>query len=86
MNESCALDVADRGGISLEHAAELLNITRERVRQIEVMALARAMSLALESERLREYADGGPVERRSLPELRPVRDCGEQGGDTEELD
>lgn len=36
--ETCALDVADRGGVTLEVIARLLNLTRERVRQIEAKA------------------------------------------------
>lgn len=34
----CALDVADWGGCSLEEVGKLLNVTRERVRQIELTA------------------------------------------------
>jgi hypothetical protein len=36
---SCALDVADRGGATLEEVGEAMNIVRERVRQIEGEAL-----------------------------------------------
>lgn len=36
---SCALDVAARGGITLEETGELLNLTRERIRQLEVRGL-----------------------------------------------
>jgi len=36
--KSCVLDMADRGPQTLEEVAELLNVTRERVRQIEVKA------------------------------------------------
>lgn len=35
MTETCALDVADRGGITLEDVGVLLNLTRERIRQVE---------------------------------------------------
>ena len=35
MSETCALDVADRGGITLEDVGTLLNLTRERIRQLE---------------------------------------------------
>jgi RNA polymerase sigma factor FliA len=39
MTESCSLDVADRGGATLEDVGQFANITRERVRQLEVRAL-----------------------------------------------
>lgn len=38
MEETCALDVADQGGKTLEEVGALLNLTRERVRQIEEMS------------------------------------------------
>ena len=41
MQETCALDVADRGGITLEEVGEILNLTRERIRQVEVRGLSR---------------------------------------------
>jgi hypothetical protein len=37
MKVSCVLDVADVGGVTLEDTGERLNMTRERVRQIEEM-------------------------------------------------
>ncbi|HYO96080.1 MAG TPA: sigma factor-like helix-turn-helix DNA-binding protein [Polyangiaceae bacterium] len=39
--ESCALDVAESGAQPLERTSTLLNVTRERVRQIEAVALAK---------------------------------------------
>jgi hypothetical protein len=39
MPETCALDVADRGGITLEDVGEILNLTRERIRQVEVRGI-----------------------------------------------
>ena len=48
LEDTCALDVADRGGITLEEVGEILNLTRERIRQVEVRGL----------EKLRETADG----------------------------
>lgn len=39
LSETCALDVADRGGITLEEVGELLNLTRERIRQVESTGL-----------------------------------------------
>lgn len=38
LRDTCALDLADRGGMTLEEVAGALNVTRERARQIEVMA------------------------------------------------
>src|SRR6516164_5154081 len=35
MAETCALDVADRGGVTLEEIAQLVGLTRERIRQIQ---------------------------------------------------
>lgn len=40
MPETCALDVAGKGGLILEQVGEIMGITRERVRQIEEIALA----------------------------------------------
>ena len=39
MENTCALDVADKGGVTLEEVGEILNLTRERIRQVEVMGL-----------------------------------------------
>lgn len=40
---SCALDVADEGGRTLEQVGEAMGLVRERVRQIEVQALAKLL-------------------------------------------
>ena len=39
MTESCALDIADRGGATLEETGAIMNLTRERIRQVEVRGL-----------------------------------------------
>ncbi len=39
--ESCTLDVADAGGLTLEGVAEAMNLTRERIRQVEAKAVAK---------------------------------------------
>jgi len=54
MTETCALDIADRGGITLEEVGVIMNLTRERVRQLETQGLARLQGVE-EVERLRDY-------------------------------
>ncbi len=66
MKETCALDVADRGGTTLEDVGAIMNLTRERIRQVEVRALAKLEALT-EMEALRDYVDEGPVGKRRLP-------------------
>ena len=40
-DQSCALDLADRGAMTLEDIAVVTNLTRERIRQVELKALTR---------------------------------------------
>jgi hypothetical protein len=54
MTETCALDISDRGGITLEEVGVIMNLTRERVRQLETQGLARLQGIE-EVERLRDY-------------------------------
>lgn len=78
MTESCALDVADRGGTTLEDVGAIMNLTRERIRQVEVKALAKLEALT-DMSALRDYVDEGPLGRRRLPKL--VSTSGEQSED-----
>lgn len=66
--ESCALDVADRGGTTLEDVGAIMNLTRERIRQVEVKALAKLEALQ-DMESLRDYVDEGPLGKRRLPQI-----------------
>lgn len=46
LEQSCTLDLAAEGGMTMEAVGEALNLTRERVRQIEVTALEKARKRA----------------------------------------
>ena len=39
MAHTCALDIADRGGTTLEEVGRIMNLTRERIRQLEARGL-----------------------------------------------
>lgn len=86
MNESCALDVADRGGTTLEDVGAIMNLTRERIRQVEVKALAKLEALA-DTDALRDYVDEGPVGKRRLPKLVvAAAECDDDLDDIEEVE
>jgi hypothetical protein len=86
MSETCALDVADRGGTTLEEVGAIMNLTRERIRQVEVKGLAKLLALK-DMMALRDYVDEGPVGKRRLPlleaESEEDEDEDEDGGDEE---
>jgi hypothetical protein len=46
---TCALDVAEKGGITLEEVGQIMNLTRERIRQVETRGLEK-VRLATEAE------------------------------------
>jgi hypothetical protein len=79
-DQSCSLDLADRGGMTLEEIAVVTNLTRERIRQVELKTLIRrarpaALSLGLRPE---DAADAG-IRRR----VGPGADLAETGVDGE---
>lgn len=84
MGESCALDVADRGGTTLEDVGAIMNLTRERIRQVEVKGLAKLEALR-DMMALREYVDEGPVGRRRLPRLSKADLAGIDGEEAPEV-
>lgn len=71
--ESCALDLADRAALTLEAVAAVLNVTRERVRQIESAGLATLRQTGAELDQ----ASAAPAEpagsRRSVRRAAQVR-------------
>ncbi len=85
MTETCALDVADRGGTTLEEVGAIMNLTRERIRQVEVKGLAKLQALR-DMEALRDYVDEGPVGKRRLPVLAKSDDEETEDGETEAED
>jgi Sigma-70, region 4 len=54
LGASCALDIADTGGSTLEDVGALMNLTRERIRQLELRAMARLASVR-DMHALREH-------------------------------
>ena len=69
MKETCALDVADRGGITLEEVGEILNLTRERIRQVEVRGLSKMRDQTVDEDE-RPVVVKPPIK---LPALSVVR-------------
>jgi hypothetical protein len=57
MEETCALDVADRGGITLEEVGAIMNLTRERIRQVETRGLLKLRAIAEDEPRRGEPID-----------------------------
>jgi hypothetical protein len=59
---TCALDVADSGGVTLEEVGELMGITRERVRQIEekVMRRIKQRDTAYNKRMLQKLVEDAP--------------------------
>jgi hypothetical protein len=85
MSETCALDVADRGGTTLEEVGAIMNLTRERIRQVEVKGLAKLSALR-DMTVLRDYVDVGPVGKRRLPVLDAEREEKEDPEDEADVD
>jgi hypothetical protein len=84
MTETCAIDIADRGGTTLEEVGAIMNLTRERIRQVEVKGLAKMAALR-DMNALRDYVDEGPSGKRRLPVLAADEDEEESDGD-EDMD
>lgn len=61
LKETCALDVADRGGITLEDVGEIMNLTRERVRQVETRGLLKLREAEETLVRGGDQEDGPPL-------------------------
>ncbi len=64
LEETCALDVADRGGITLEEVGSIMNLTRERIRQVETRGLMKLRAIAEDEPR----TPGAPPRLDGLPD------------------
>ena len=60
LEETCALDVSDRGGITLEEVGAIMNLTRERIRQVEVRGLEKLKEVPEGMGGLDAYTDWDP--------------------------
>jgi hypothetical protein len=60
LEETCALDVADRGGITLEEVGTIMNLTRERIRQVEVRGLEKLKEVPESEGGIDAYVDWDP--------------------------
>ncbi len=59
---TCALDVADQGGATLEEVGDLMGITRERIRQIEFVAFRKIKRVDRTGrDKLRVFVDEDPA-------------------------
>ncbi len=68
LEETCSLDVADRDGVTLEEVGEIMNLTRERIRQVEVRGL-----LKLKLAGAADLGDGSSVSSsRQKPRKAPA--------------
>ncbi len=47
MEHSCSLDVAEQGGMTLEEVGRIMNLTRERIRQVEAAGIDKLRSTGL---------------------------------------
>lgn len=74
MVESCSLDIADRGPTTLHGVGDALNITRERIRQVEMNAL-RHLQTPRRVRVLTELHTGDAPRRFHLPVLPPAEEA-----------
>ena len=47
LEDSCSLDVAERGGLTLEQVGVIMNLTRERIRQVEGVGIEKLRTTGL---------------------------------------
>lgn len=62
LEHSCALDVSEQGGLTLEEVGHILNLTRERVRQVEVDGLEKLKVTGVVEDIERVFGDATKFE------------------------
>lgn len=72
LTETCALDLADRGGMTLEATGEAISVTRERARQIETLAIRKAARSCTEEGAYIHDPERTPPPRREQPRVQIV--------------
>jgi hypothetical protein len=65
MAETCVLDVAERGDATVLEIAAVMNLSGERIRQVELEAFGRITGMD-ERAGLRQFDEDGPVRKRRL--------------------
>jgi hypothetical protein len=66
MTDSCVLDIADRGPVTLEDVGRIMNLTRERIRQLEAAASEKIRQTRLATE-YRVFTSEGRTSRQPKP-------------------
>jgi hypothetical protein len=80
MAETCVLDVADRGGARLVDLATVMNLSVERIRQVELGAFGRITALDAQHG-LGAFNDEGPVQKRRLFVMQGAEEEAEEADD-----
>ena len=55
MPMTCALDIAEKGGLTLEEISSVFHVTRERVRQMETIAIKKLQNKPIVKRELRQH-------------------------------
>ena len=58
MEQSCSLDVAEKGGLTLEEVGRIMNLTRERIRQVEAAGIDKLRASGLIGDIDRVFGGG----------------------------
>lgn len=68
LENSCALDVADQGGMTLDSVGKAMNLSRERIRQLERKMANLILEADNENDGLLAWYYGAVIQREGAPE------------------